>query len=323
MLQPLRIPQSWTANPAVARDWRLKIFARMRAPTQGREICFALVVRSIQVVVAVMLWLPGVATADDEPPPRLSGRVTDRVNGGPVEGAEVFVANAAGHQRMVVTDRDGQYAIEVEPGLYYVVFSLGDFRTVGRVTVERGRPARLDGRVDSTPVEVIVIRDMVPPKVPPKPVSFSERKAPPYSDAAILQDAWTRAWMVIDISPTGEVMRLKFLKRPGYDLDAIAISEAFRLRFEPARDDSGAAIETWLVWGIEWPANTYLIARGLPRTTMPPMVGLPAHPSSGGVPCRGSGPWRMSSKLWVGYRDCSMPDLSRMSSERWIARPPE
>jgi hypothetical protein len=32
--------------------------------------------------------------------------------------------------------------------------------------------------------------------------------------------------MVVDISPTGEVMRLKFLKRPGYDLDAIAISEA-------------------------------------------------------------------------------------------------
>jgi hypothetical protein len=281
-----------------------------------------LVVRTIQAVVAVMLWLPGVATADDEPPPRLSGRVTDRVNGGPVEGAEVFVADAAGHQHMVLTGRDGQYAIEVEPGTYYVVFSLGDFRTVGRVTVERGHPATLDGRVDSTPVEVIVIRDMLPPKVPPKPVHFSERKAPPYSEAAILQDAWTRAWMVIDISPTGEVMRLKFVKRPGYDLDAIAVSEAFKLKFEPARDDSGAPIETWLVWGIEWPANTYLMALGLPRSTMPPMVGLPSHPASATVPCRGSGPWRMSSKLWIGYRDCSMPDLSRMSSERWIARPP-
>ncbi|MGH9889390.1 MAG: energy transducer TonB, partial [bacterium] len=143
-----------------------------------------------------------------------------------------------------------------------------------------------------------------------------------YSDAAVLQDAWTRAWMVIDISPTGEVTRLKFVKRPGYDLDAIAISEAFKLRFKPARDDSGAPIETWLVWGIEWPASTYLIARGLTLSALPPMVGLPSRPGSHGVPCRGSGPWNMSSKLWIGYRDCSLPDLSRMLSERWIARPP-
>ena len=47
-------------------------------------------------------------------------------------------------------------------------------------------------------VRLIVIHDMVPPKVLPRPLHFSEDRAPPYSDAAALQDVWTRAWMVID-----------------------------------------------------------------------------------------------------------------------------
>lgn len=175
-------------------------------------------------------------------------------------------------------------------------------------------------KVDDLQGEVIVIRDMVPPKVPPRPVGFSERRAPPYSDAAILRDAWTRAWMVIDISATGEVKRFKFLKRPGYDLEAIAASEVFRLKFEPARDDRGTPIETWLVWGIEWPANGWLNAMGIPRTTMPPIAGFPPRSTAASVPCRGSGPMNLGS-VYPTYRDCSMPDLSRMSSEPWVTRP--
>ncbi|HSR96792.1 MAG TPA: hypothetical protein VLM79_07080 [Kofleriaceae bacterium] len=172
---------------------------------------------------------------------------------------------------------------------------------------------------DSGSQEVIIIRDLIPPKVPPRPVNFSERKAPPYTDAAILQDAWTRAWMVLDISPTGEVLRFKFLKRPGYDLDAIAASEVFKLRFTPARDESGHPIGTLLIWGIEWPSTGYLTANGLTRTAMPPMVGLPPRPLSDSVPCRGSGPLDLSS-IYPTYRDCSTPDVSRMASERWITR---
>ena len=266
----------------------------------------------------VVLGEPADAQA---PRPRLSGRVTDRANGRPVEGAEVYVADAAGHQRTAITGRDGQYAIDLDPGTYQVTFLFGVFRAVDRVAVERGGSVTLDGKVDSMQEEVIVIRDMIPPKVPPKPANFSDRKAPPYSDAAILQDAWTRAWMVIDISATGEVKRFKFLKRPGYDLETIAVSEMFKLKFEPARDDRGNAIETWLVWGIEWPSNGYLNAHGLPRTTMPPVVGFPPRLMSDTVPCRGSGPMSLSS-IYPTYRDCSMPDLSRMSAERWIVRPP-
>jgi hypothetical protein len=184
----------------------------------------------------------------------------------------------------------------------------------GVALADGGKP-----QTDGLSQEVIIIRDMIPPKVPPKPVNFSERKAPPYSDAAILGDAWTRAWMVLDISPTGEVLRFKFLKRPGYDLDAIAASEVFKLRFTPARDDGGRAIETWLIWGIEWPSTGYLTANGLTRSAMPPMVDIPPHPLSDSVPCRGSGPLDLSS-IYPTYRDCSTPDLSRMASERWIPR---
>jgi hypothetical protein len=276
--------------------------------------------RSIHsVLVVLVLWSGGVA-ADGGPSERLGGRVTDGAHGAPVEGAEVYVTDAAGHQRMVVTERDGRYSIDVEPGQYQVMFSFGVFHSLGSVTVERGRAAILDGKVDSVQEEVIVIRDMVPPKVPPKPLNFSERKAPPYSDAAILQDAWTRAWMVIEISPTGDVTRFKFLKRPGYDLEQIAAAEVFKLKFEPARNDAGEAIETWLVWGIEWPSNGYLNAHGLPRTTMPPIVGFPPRRLSDTVPCRGSGPMSLSS-IYPTYRDCSIPDLSRMSNERWIVKP--
>lgn len=275
---------------------------------------------SVHNVVLALMLFARLAAADGEPPERLSGKVTDGANGRPVEGADVYVTDAAGHQRLAVTGRDGQYAIDVAPGTYQVMFSFGVFHSVAGVSVERGHAATLDGKVDSLQDEVIVIRDILPPKVPPKPVNFSERKAPPYSDAAILQDAWTRAWMVIDISPTGEVKRFKFLKRPGYDLETIAASEVFKLKFEPARDDSGKAIETWLVWRIDWPSNGYLNAHGLPRTTMPPVVGFPPRLLSDTVPCRGSGPMSLSS-IYPTYRDCSAPDLSRMSGERWIVKP--
>ena len=323
----LQIPQPRTADlAAVALAKRhlhaLALGCSPRYVARMRGAAFACKSRmpSVHHVLVALVLFGRLAAAEGESAARLSGRVVDGANGRPVEGAEVYVTDAAGRQRVVITGREGQYALDVAPGPYQVMFSYGVFHSVGQVTVEPGRPATLDGKVDSVQEEVIVIRDMMPPKVPPKPVNFSERKAPPYSDAAILQDAWTRAWMVIDISPTGDVKRFKFLKRPGYDLDAIAASEVFKLKFEPARDDSGKAIETWLVWGIEWPSNGYLNAHGLPRTTMPPIVGFPPRALSDTVPCLGSGPMSLSS-IYPTYRDCSIPDLSRMSGERWIVKP--
>jgi hypothetical protein len=277
-------------------------------------------VAPIKTLAITLLLFSGFVHAEDDPVSRLSGHVTDVANGGPVEGARVHVGDAQGHERVVVTDRAGRYVIDVKPGTYDVTFTFGKSRTPGRVSIEPGRAAALDGKVDSGSGEVIVIQERLTPKVPPRPINYSARRTPPYSDEAIDKDAWTRAWMVLDISPSGEVTRFKFLKRPGYDLENIAASEVFKLRFEPARDGSGKAVRTWLVWGIEWPSNVWLVKFLGVRSGMPPLVGFPPRSMSDYVPCKGSGPMLLGS-LYPTYRDCSKPDLSRMPNEPWIAKP--
>src|SRR5688572_12874788 len=70
--------------------------------------------------------------------------------------------------------------------------------------------------------ETIIIREHGPGYKVATP-KRDPRIAPTYSDAAIEHDAWTRAWMLLDIDDRGVVQRMKFLKRPGYDLEKIAI----------------------------------------------------------------------------------------------------
>lgn len=251
---------------------------------------------------------------------KLRGQVTDAVNGGPVEGAQVHVRDAEGNDRVAITDRAGRYALEVKPGAYDVAFTFGTSRTSEQITVEPGRPATLDGKVDSASGEVIVIEERRLPKVLPKPMNFSARRAPPYSDEALDKDAWTRAWMVLDVSPSGEVTRFKFLKRPGYDLEKIAADEVFRLRFEPARNDAGEPVRVWLVWNIEWISNGWRMAHQYPRTMNPPVRGFPPRQAWAYVPCKGSGPMLLGS-LYPTYRDCSTPDLKRMPHEPWVVKP--
>jgi len=160
------------------------------------------------------------------------------------------------------------------------------------------------------PDEVIVIDEKPPkPAVEAKAKNYSPRKTPPYSDEAIESDAWTRAWLLLDISPTGSVTRIKYLKRPGYQLDDIAAREVFRLRFEPARDKNGKPQRTWIVWGIEWPSYFWLVDRLGIASGMPPIVGFPPERLDAHVPCRGSGPMNLGS-IHPAYRDCSMPNLS-------------
>ena len=168
--------------------------------------------------------------------------------------------------------------------------------------------------------EVIIIEDLIPPKVKPRPKNYSPKKAPPYSDRAILSDAWTKAWLLLDVSATGEVTRFKFLKRPGYDLEKIAAAEVFKLHFEPARDAANKPIPTLVLWLIEWPSAGWLEKLVGTRTRMPPLVGVPPNVRSQAdyVPCRGSGPWHMGS-VHPTYKDCSKPDLSKATTEPWIS----
>ena len=257
--------------------------------------------------------------AADEVECRLRGQVADIQNGGTVEGARVLVSNASGLRGSTLTGRGGRYEVHVPPGEYDVEFVYGKSHALNHVTVTESCAATLDGKVDVTG-EVIVIQDQKPPSVPARPLNFRPRRNPPYSDAALEKDAWTRAWMLLDISVTGQVTQFKFLKRPGYDLEDIAAKEVFDLQFEPARDEHGQPMRIWLVWGLEWPSNGWLMAMNLPRTMRPPIVGFPPRQMSDGVPCKGSGPMHLGS-LYPTYRDCSTPDLSRIPREPWIERP--
>jgi hypothetical protein len=168
--------------------------------------------------------------------------------------------------------------------------------------------------------EVIVIDEKPPkPAVEARPVNYSARKAPPYSDAAIEQDAWTRAWLLLDIDPRGAVTRFKFLKRPGYDLEDVAARQVFGLRFEPALDARGKPQRTWMIWLIEWPSYGWLIDRLGVASGMPPVIGFPPRRMDAYVPCRGSGPMNLGS-IHPAYKDCSAPNLTRrhFAAQPWL-----
>lgn len=169
--------------------------------------------------------------------------------------------------------------------------------------------------------EVIIIEGQAPPKVKPKPRNYSAKKAPPYSDRALVSDAWTKAWLLLDVSADGEVTRFKFLKHPGYDLEKIAAREVFKLKFEPARDTRDRPTRTLVLWSIEWPSAGWLEKLVGTRTRMPPLIGVPPHVRSQSdyVPCAGSGPWHMDS-VHKAYKDCSPPDWSKAETEPWISQ---
>jgi hypothetical protein len=167
--------------------------------------------------------------------------------------------------------------------------------------------------------EVIVLEGRAPPTTPPRPTNVVKTRAPPYSDRAILSDAWTKAWLLLEIDERGVVTRFKFLKRPGYDLETIATREAFRLRFEPAHDGGGRAMRSTMLWEIEWPSAWWLSTFVGTRSAMPKIVGFPGRRQDHYVPCRGSGPMNLGS-IRPAYKDCSKPDLAKIKTEAWIVR---
>jgi Carboxypeptidase regulatory-like domain len=265
--------------------------------------------KHVGLVIAV---LAATAHADDRV--SLSGRVVDTTTEHAVEGALVYVGGA-GFERAVTTDRNGRYSVEVPPGTYHVIFAHGSSRSTAEVVIGAAS-AHLDAKVDAEAGEVIVVEDRT---APAKAKNHKPLKAPPYSDEAVLTDAWTRAWLLLDVDERGHVVRLKFLKHPGYDLEAIARGEAFKLEFEPARDASGKPIRTWVVWDIEWPSAWWLSTFVGTRASMPPIVGFPPRRLDSHVPCYGSGPLHLGSVHPV-YKDCSKPDLTRAAVEPWVTR---
>lgn len=244
----------------------------------------------------------------------------------------MIVAGPNGVVETLTSDAQGKFAGAVEPGQYTLVFVYGSARSTSRVTVT-DRAAFVTGKVDSTDGEVIVIREKLKAPVPAKPQNHQPLKAPPYSDRAINSDAWTRAFLLLDIDETGSVVRMKWLKRPGYDLEPIALSEVRKVKFAPARDSGGKPIRSFLVWDIEWPSAWWLdtvmgTRAGLssperPRGAAIPPRSIADHPAPQrpqhlSVPCKGSGPWHMDS-AHPTYRDCSRADLRVAAREAWFA----
>jgi carboxypeptidase family protein len=261
----------------------------------------------------------GATTASAE---TLSGTVTDTTTGAVVSGALVYISGSSGLAASATTDAHGRYGVTVEPGTYYLIFVHGRTRSSGSITVAPGRAAALDGVVDVTSGEIIVIEEKLQPPVPPTPKNFIPSKTPPYSDAAVLSDAWTSAWMLLDVDERGVIQRYKFLKHPGYDLEQIARREVSQLELEPARDATGKPIRAWMVWQIEWPSAWWLEQMVGTRSGMPPIIGydLQGKPirKDWYVPCRGSGPLNLGS-IHPVYKDCSKPDLTRAVHEPWLA----
>ena len=162
--------------------------------------------------------------------------------------------------------------------------------------------------------EVVTIHRHVPQ--PARQISRDPRELPPYSAAAITSNVWARAWMLLEIDATGAVTRTKLLHAPGHDLEAIAVSRALATRFSPARDGDGNAVPSQLVWGLEWPAYSWLREHFGTTSRMPRFGADPGELPL--PPCAGSGPLVMGSAVSKVYRDCATPDLQAAQSTAWV-----
>jgi len=261
----------------------------------------------------------GLALADGT----LTGRVTD-LNEQPVGDAVVIITGADGIQTRTMTDPTGHYAATVPGGgSYAVVFAFGKARVQARLEIPADGALTLNTRLE-VGGEVIEITGQHQPVTYARPKS-DPLAIPPYSDQAALGDHWAKAWLLLDVDDRGVVTRAKFLKRPGFDLDEIAVKHVFGMRFDPARDHNGVPTPSFIVWPLEWPSLNWLQSRGALANRLPTFLDL-VHAVPGGFavdsypPCLDDGPLRLSDIHPVA-RDCAIPDLSRGdASELWYVR---
>jgi hypothetical protein len=264
---------------------------------------------TFRIALGALMLIAATAGADDDAVTgfeatgsgELSGRAVD-ANDHPLAQVEIHVVSKSGNEQIVKTDKDGNYKVELR----------GATNETSMIFVRGHRGSHLGGIVASSTVvdgtEAIEIHETARPAVPAKPVDGWIHILP-YSKTASSDDEWVRAWMTLDVDETGTVRHLKWMKRPGHDLDAIAVREAFDVRFEPARDAAKRAVGSQILWMFEWPSHSWLIDHHHYDLTRMPADYIK-------VACQKAGEHRHDR------RDCAQADLASSLGEAWMAKPP-
>jgi hypothetical protein len=219
----------------------------------------------------------------------LTGLVVN-ADGKPVANAPVQLASQHG-ERTVTTDEQGRFkTVIAEPTMVAVYGGL-------QVTGGSSTTEKINGD------EAIVLHEADRPAKLAKALS-DPTEVPDYTDAIRDANVWVRAWVLVEVNERGGVSRVKLLNPPGYDLDAIAVREAFKLKFEPARNRVDQPLPSLMVWKFEWPP-TWWADR------------LPPHRWSR-LPCRkhAGENWNLKGKP---FRDCSQANIAAAMTTRWIA----
>jgi hypothetical protein len=168
-------------------------------------------------------------------------------------------------------------------------------------------PWHITGTTTTGTDDTIEMREIAAPAVAAVP-RRNRAWIPPYSEDAIDADTWTRAWLMLDITDTGSVAHVKLLTSAGHGLDAIAVREAFALRFQPARDRANRPVRSLALWTFEWPPYWWL---SLDDRTTSHLPGEVLKTSC-----------RRPDQTTRYLRDCRQPDLALAAKQPWLARKP-
>lgn len=283
--------------------------------------------KHVVLVGGLLASVTGLASADN----RITGQVTD-LSLQPLRDATVLISGPSGLEATVTTDPSGHYSAAVPTsGPHIVTIVFGNTRTARRTVVPDNGSVAVDATLEAGG-EIIEVRDRDRPLIYPKP-KFDARAIPTYSDNAVLRDKWSKAWLLLDVDDRGAVQRVKFLKRPGNDLDKIAAQYALDLTFDPARDKHGYPAKSYVVWALEWPSQGWLESIGGSPTRMPMLdtvqtehgVMMQTFPPCGAENANAA--WNFSDSNvpshHIGLRDCSQPDMTHAdATEPWISRDP-
>jgi hypothetical protein len=261
--------------------------------------------RTLGSLVLVALW-GGAADAQVGPVGVVVGVVSDKGTGEPVGNATVVLLSTQrdNHFTPTMTAGTGRFRFyDVPAGTYDVLVIFGQTQTTrGGVVVKPFETTPVGVRLDTAGAgESITIREKIPHVEPvaAKPVAGSVPARLPYSDKAILENSWGLAWLLLYVDEAGVVQAVKFLKRPGHDLDDITLEGVFKLRFEPARDDTGRAVKSVVLWRFEWPSFAWAKHYGHVKARI-------GHRRKGAFLKRAIN----VDSLSPTYRDCGKPDLT-------------